>query len=64
MSDVQHASIIARGIKKQFGGKPVLRELALTIAPGAIFGLFGPLALAVGLWAACTGLLHWRLRAR
>ncbi len=42
MSDIQSASIIARGLKKQFGGKPVLRDLALTIAPGAIFGLFGP----------------------
>lgn len=42
MSDGQNASIVAQGLKKQFGNKPVLRDLALSIAPGAIFGLFGP----------------------
>ncbi len=42
MSDGQNASIVAQGLQKQFGGKPVLRDLALTIRPGAIFGLFGP----------------------
>lgn len=38
----QSASIVAEGLQKQFGGKPVLRDLALSIAPGSIFGLFGP----------------------
>jgi ABC-2 type transport system ATP-binding protein len=42
MSEQQSVSITAEGLRKQFGGTPVLRDLALSIAPGTIFGLFGP----------------------
>ena len=37
----QSASVTDEGLRKQFGGEVVLRDLALSVASGAIFGLLG-----------------------
>jgi predicted ABC-type transport system involved in lysophospholipase L1 biosynthesis ATPase subunit len=59
MSEQQSAIIVAQGLRKQFGSTPVLRDLALSIAPGTLFGLFGPSRSGKSTWLhLCCGHLR------
>ena len=42
VADERPCVIVAEGVQKEFGGRPVLRDLSLAVGAGEIYGLIGP----------------------